>query len=730
MSKLYGLFLFCLLPAYPETLQIPGLKAPVDILRDKWGVPHIYAQNQDDLYFANGYINARDRLFQIDMWRRRGTGKLAEALGEKFVERDRMALLFRFRGDWNAEWRSYAPDTRAVLTAFTNGINAYIRSLNGKRPPEFEVAGYDPGLWIPEDCLARHGGMSIMRNGARELTRAQEAAAYGLDDLARYQPPEPPVPLLLPRNLDIHKISYDGIRDYLVWLTAEPLGGSNNWAVDGTRSVTGKPLLASDPHRDLALPSLRRTIHLSMPGWSAIGAHEPALPGIALGHNDEIAFGFTITGIDQEDVYIERVHPSDRNQYWHAGGWKGMTVEKAKVSIKNAQPREVELRYTVHGPVIFEDRVNKLAYALRTVASEPGAAGYLASLSVARAKNWTEFQSALARFRTPSENMVYADRAGNIGWQVAGLTPLRKGWNGMLPVPGSGEYEWSGFLPASELPGQLNPPKHWVATANNNILPPGYKHSLGHDFGEPFRIQRIEEMLNEKPKFSVADFERMQLDVTSVMARRFQNVLRKWKVSLPGIGGKALAEVIKWDARMTKDSSAPLIYRVWLSKLPLAMFPDNELARRAKVEVILAQMERAPDWKAVRTAFDNTIQELSFALGPDISRWTWSKASWVEFKHPLKKAEWSRGRVAQDGDATTVRAFANSNGASYRQVIDLADWDRSTAMNAPGESGDPSSPFYSNLLGDWATGRYHPLPFTRKAVEAATVERIRLVPGK
>ncbi|HYZ85852.1 MAG TPA: penicillin acylase family protein [Bryobacteraceae bacterium] len=728
MRKLLGLLCFAI-AVQAETVRLPGLKAPVEVLRDRWGIPHIYAQNQDDLFFANGYMNARDRLFQMDLWRRQNTGKLAEVLGPKYVERDRMALLFRFRGDWTAEWRSYAPDARAVLTAFTSGINAYIKSLDGKRPSEFDAAGFDPGLWMPEDCLARLGGMSIMRNAASELVRVGDINTYGLEEVNHLRPPEPLVPLTVPKELPLAKVRYDAIRDYLVALAHDPMGGSNNWVVDGTRTVSGKPLLASDPHRLLTIPSHRRTIHLTMPGWSAIGAHEPSLPGIGLGHNEHIAFGFTITGIDQEDLYIEKLNPKNSNQYWHAGGWKSMTLASAQISVKGQKLRSVELRYTVHGPVIFVDSAHQLAYSLRTVASEPGTAGYVASLSVARAKNWAEFQAALARFKTPSETMVYADRSGNIGWQVAGLTPVRKGWIGLLPVPGDGSFEWQGFLPAQQLPGALNPPKHFAGSANHFLLPPKYPNSLAYEWGDPYRMQRIEELLNGPGKFRVADFERMQLDITSTMARRFQQVVRMWKNPPTGASGEALQAVLAWDARLDAGSSAALIYKLWWSKLPLALYPDNDMARRAETEVLLRELETKPNWKALDTALRNAVSELTVHLGRDMKNWTWSKASWVEFRHPTKKPEWSRGRMPKSGDATTLNAFSANTGASYRQVIDLADWDKSTMMNAPGESGDPASKHYDDGLQPWSEGRYHPMAFSRAAVEAVTEERIRLLPA-
>ncbi|MFN3327021.1 MAG: penicillin acylase family protein [Bryobacteraceae bacterium] len=459
-----------------EEVQLPGLRQPVEILRDRWGVPHIYAKTADDLFFAQGYIAARDRLFQIDLWRRVGTGKLAEAIGPSAIARDRLARLVRYRGDWEAEWTSYAPDTRQIATAFTNGINAYIRSLNGKRPPEFEAAGYDPGLWVPEDCVARMAGLLMTRNLTREVARAQAARTLGLERLQILQPPDPPIRLEIPNGLDLDDINDDIVRTYNEAIGAVRFGGeqgSNNWAVTGRLTTTGKPLLASDPHRPVQIPSLRKTVHLVGPGWNVIGAGEPTLPGIALGHNEEVGFGFTIVGIDQVDLYVEKLNPKNPDEYLYRGEWRRMEVERQEIRVRGRErPETVELRYTHHGPVIHEDRARNRAYALKWVGSEPGTAGYLAALSVSRAKNWKDFVKAMERYKVPSENMMYADRAGNIGWIAAGLAPIRKNWSGLFPVPGdTGEYEWSGWLPLSEQPQSFNPPRGWLATANPSKIP-------------------------------------------------------------------------------------------------------------------------------------------------------------------------------------------------------------------------------------------------------------------
>jgi penicillin amidase len=334
----------------------------------------------------------------------------------------------------------------------------------------------------------------------------------------------------------------------------------------------------------------------------------------------------------------------------------------------------------------------------------------------------------------PSENVIYADTAGNIGWQVTGLTPIRKNWSGLFPVPGdSGEYEWSGFQSPKDLPHSFNPPSHFIATANHNILPDGYNIPLGYEWTQPFRFQRIVEMLAARGgKFSVADFARMQQDVVAIPARRFQAVLRRWLPESTPEQAAVVRKLIEWNAAVTADSAPAAIYEVWIGKLPKAVFGDL-LGARIDMSMLLKILEENPHPKALADTLTATLQQLTKQQGPDLDRWQWGRLHQIDFPHPLNAAQFHRGPIPRPGDAFTVNAtsgaaFQQTGGASYREILDVGDWDRSVVTNVPGESGDPASPHYSDLLQDWASGRYHPLPYTRKAVEAATVERITLKP--
>lgn len=739
-------------------LAVSGLSRPVTVLRDPWGIPHIYAETQDDLFFAQGFVAAQDRLFQMEVWRRAAEGRLAEILGPRAVERDRVARLIRYRGDMEAEYASYAPDARQIIDSFVRGVNAYIAMIgdrSGELPIEFRLAGFRPEPWTPEVCLSRIAALGVTGYAQLEVLRGILIRELGVEAATDLVPPDPAVPMEVPPGIDLKELDpkilagFRAAGERVTFAVSAARNGSNNWVVDGTLSATGKPLLANDPHRALAVPSLRWMVHLVGPGWNVIGAGEPALPGVAAGHNDRVGFGFTIVGIDQQDLYAEETHPEDPNRVGFRDGWVPMRIERETIRVKGAEPVQVELKFTRHGPVMHEDPARRRVWALRWVGSEPGTAGYLASLSLNRARTWPEFLKALERWKVPSENLVYADVEGNIGWKVAGLTPVRQGWNGLLPVPGDGRFEWQGFLPAAELPEAFNPARHFLATANHNILPPGYDKVLGFDWAPPERYQRIVEVLSEPGRrFTVADFERLQHDEVSLAARemvgllsRAQGIdeeLRPWVQRLAG-----------WDKVVSKDSAEAALYEVWLSRIP-ALF----VARQpAKVRPLLEDELPLPllrdpnsrwfgeDPAAARDALllqalREAVAETRKLLGNDPAAWRWGALHRTGFRHPLADVDeelFALPVYEMGGDGSTVHLTAGnlfdvSHGASFREILDVADWDRSVATSVPGQSGQPGSPHYADLLPLWAEGRYFPLLFSREKIEAASRERLVLEP--
>ncbi len=467
----------------PIVIHAAGLRQPAEILVDRWGVPHIYAASIDDAFFAQGFNAARDRLFQIDLWRRRGLGRLAEVLGPSYVDQDRAARLFLYRGDMDKEWAAYGPDARTIAERFVAGINAYVDWLAAhpdQLPLEFKLLGYQPSKWDASDVvrIRSHG---LTRNLTSEVARARTVCAtdpengprydqirYGLQPAWETKVPDGLDPCL-PNDVlrvftlataEVH-MTKEGVQTAELARDPGPENaeGSNNWVIAPSKTATGRPILANDPHRAYSTPSLRYITHLSAPGMDIIGAGEPALPGISIGHNSSIAFGLTIFDVDQEDLYVYDVNPSNAREYRYQNSWEPMRVLHETIDVKGAAPVEADLVFTRHGPVIYEDAAKHRAYAVRTCWLEPGMSPYFGSISYMRATNFAGFQRAMLHWGAPTENQVYADVNGNIGWVPGGLAPIRPNWDGLMPVPGDGRYEWAGFWPGDKLPSSYNPPR-------------------------------------------------------------------------------------------------------------------------------------------------------------------------------------------------------------------------------------------------------------------------------
>jgi penicillin amidase len=733
-------------------IQLQGLEQPVEILRDTWGVAHVYASTPHDLFFAQGFVAAQDRLYQMEIWRRTGAGELSEVFGPDYIERDRMARLLRYRGDMDTEWQSYAPDARPIAEAFTRGVNAFVRSAAGRLPVEFELLDFEPGEWKPEHCLLRVATLPVTDNYDSEFVRAELVMKAGAEIAARLLPPNPMRPLIPDLEAELRGIDSALLarlnataRTPALWKDE----GSNNWAVSGARTASGKPLLASDPHRAIALPSLRYLVHLVAPGWNVIGSGEPALPGVAIGHNEKIAWGFTVVHYDQADLYIEKTDPENPNRYLYQGQWLDMQVERESIKVRGRdEDAGVEIRFTRHGPVIWEDPATQRALALRWVGSEPGSAGYLASLSLDRARNWDDFVASMERWKTPSENFVYADVDGNIGWIPAGLVPIRESWDGLLPVPGhSGKHEWQGFRSLQQLPRKFNPPNQYVATANHDIRPENYPHDLGFDWSPPYRFRRVDEVLREEKKFTLDDFRALQHDEASLPARELIPLLREIPDEARG-ARQARDLLLSWDQVLSKDSGAAALYEVWIRELRRMMAAENVppdvralVIEYMPADTLIGWLHAAPAEKRVllvRTSLETAFSKAGELLGEDASAWRWGSLHQAIFRHPLadtpaREAALNLGSIERGGDAHTPNAtggpgYRQATGASYRHILDTADWDRSIFTSTPGQSGQPGSPHYGDLLPLWAAGEYAPLLFTREAVEKHVSRRLTLHP--
>ncbi len=780
------------------TYKINGLGQDVEILRDRWGVSHIYARTVEDLFFAQGFNAARDRLWQLDVWRRQGEGKLAEAFGRRFLEKDIAARLFLYRGDLEKEFRSYHPDGKKILTAFARGINAYIdltRAQPDLLPLEFRLTKSKPGYWKPESSLIRLFGLT--RNVTREVALAQLVNLIGKEGAERLHVFEPPTRIEVPEGLDLKLIDDRVLERYNLaragvtfrpedivgnvipaadrTMVAEHLSqpledgddvdwgsfASNNWVISGKRTSTRGPILASDPHRAHTIPSLRYMVHLVAPGWNVIGAGEPSIPGVSLGHNDRIANGLTIFAYaDEEDLYVYDTNPADPSQYLYLGKWENMKFVEEAFDVKGGDPARIRLKFTRHGPVIYEDTKNRKAYALRAVYLEhEGTAVYLGSLRINQARSWQEFLDAMRYHYTPSLNMVYADTGGNIGWMGGSLAPIRLNWNGLLPVPGDGRYEWSGYLDTGKLPTVYNPQEGFFATANQFNLPENYPYVdiSGREWSDPYRYDRIAEVLGSGERLTVGDCLKLQLDELSLPARELVPLLSSLNSPKPEVTS-ALRLLLGWDGVLSKDSAAAAIYELWVQRLHENVFnlyvpPAARAILGGGNRRTLVRLLYSPDGTfgtdplAGRDAIllkslEEATTALETKLGPDVGKWKWGSLHHIIYESMLSAAvdpdtrrRLDTASLPRGGDGFTpnntgfrISDYRQTGGASYRQVIDLGDFDNSLAINTPGQSGDPDSPHYKDLFPLWAEGKYFPLFFSRARIASVTEEVLTLQP--
>jgi len=757
-----------------NAVEVRGLSQPVEILRDKWGVAHIYAATEHDLFFAQGFNVARDRLFQLELWRRQATGSMAEITGPKDLKRDIANRLFLYRGDLNQELNWYHPHGAAIIGAFVDGINAFIAET-GRNPallsPEFKMLGIQPGQWTPAIVISRYNGLA--GNLSEELMTALAVRAIGADkvkDLEYFQPADPNLSIdpaidssILQRGiLDL----YNAFRTPFRFAAApeSPTAfdlsqrrqdiGSNNWVVGAKLTSSGFPLMMNDPHRLQQTPSLRYLVHLVAPGWNVIGGGEPSLPGVSIGHNEFGAWGLTIFGSDSEDLYVYDINPENPLQYKFAGAWETMHVIQESIPVKGQQPSLVDLKYTRHGPVIFEDAAHHKAYAVRAAWREIGSAPYLASLRIDQARNWEEFRDACAYSRMPAENVVWADREGNIGYQVVGIAPQRPNWSGLIPVPGDGRYEWDGFLAPKALPHVFNPEKGFYNTSNEYQIPRGwpYPEALHYTWADPFRAESVSEFLSSGRRFTVADMAELQSSNLSIPARRILPLLRDIKVT--ETAAQAQTKLLHWNFMLDQDSVEAGIYEIFQRRLLTNI--RALVVPKAAEHLIVPPMTRiiswlyAPDGRfgadpaagrdaLLAQSLEEAVAELSKRFGSDMNQWKLGAYHHATIFHPLSaalkpedRARFNVGSSPRGGDSYTITATGGSDnqeaGGSLKLVIDTENWDNSIAQNNPGQSGDVNDAHYRDLYELWARGKYFPLLFSHSGVESVTEKKFELTP--
>lgn len=758
------------------SIHLSGLQEPVEIRIDRWGIPHIYAASRSDVFFAQGFHAARDRLWQMDLWRRRGLGLLSEVLGPDYAEQDRAARLFLYRGDLHKEWQAYGPDTQEVVSSFVKGINAYVRLTEEnpqQLPIEFEILGYKPSLWHPEDIVSirSHG---LTRNLKSEVARAITLRKYGTEAEAVRQKLEPDWQIMIPAGLDLDDISEEILKDYNLATQAvcfnqernsqmmnENYSGSNNWVIGPRKSKTGRPILANDPHRSLTMPSLRYIVHLSTPDLDVIGGGEPVIPGVSIGHNGKAAFGLTIFKVDQEDLYVYETHAEDPSKYLYKGKWESFETVTEEIKIKGGRSRFVTLIFTRHGPVIYQDKKRNKAFAVKAAWLEPGMVPYLGSMSYMSVNSWDGFKESVKKWGAPSENLVYADTDGNIGWKAAGIVPVRSNWDGLLPVPGDGTYEWDGFMDQQMLPSEYNPERGWIATANEMNVPADFpfdKYKLGFEWDPPYRYERIAEVLTATEKVGIADSVALQSDFVSIPARRMIRLLQNLQSDDAKVN-EGLQLLNQWDGCLAVDSAAAALFEVWypyhLGKAVTEKLFSKEAARDIVYgdrAVILAIMEN-PDHRLGKSpeivrnqmlisSLKQALEHVEQLLGPNREQWKWGALHHAFFQHPLShlvdestRKKLDVGPFPRGGNADTVgltgyenEIFRQEDGATFSVVLDVGQWDNSVAINGPGQSGNPASQHYDSMAQAWANHEAVPLLYSREKIEAETKECIFLIP--
>ena len=752
----YGLLRLSL-PKTEGEILLAGLRANVEVLRDRHGVPHIYSSSLEDAHYALGFVHAQDRLWQMEMSRRIGSGRLAEVLGAPALDADRFMRTLGLRRAAEANLRNYDDETRALLDAYAAGVNAFL-AARGVLPPEFWLLNVTPEPWSAIDSIVwtKVMALDLAGNWRSELLRMRLSQALPLERIQEFLPPYPGD--AAPKLPDL-KAFYSGLEKKpadRVFSRFDPdaLPGSNSWVVGGARSASGKPVLANDPHLGLTAPPVWYLAHLHAPGLNAIGGTLPGVPGIVVGRNERIAWGLTNTGADVQDLYLERIDGAFNR------------IEEV-IKVKDAPDHKLTVRVSRHGPVISDvsrqalDAVPRgYALAMAWTALAEDDLTMQAALKLPRARDWNGFLQAARDLHAPPQSASYADVDGNIGFIAAGRVPLRKPANqlrGLAPAPGwDPDYDWSGYIAFDELPRVFNPAGGKIVLANHKIVPPDYPHHLTYEWQPPYRARRIEELLAQSEKHDAASFRRMHGDVLSLAVRELLPVF-----TAANPDHEVMQKLAAWDATMAADRPEPLIMAAWWRELARQLYADElgELFRpnwAARALFVNNALTRQNHWcdnvstplvencqRLLIDSLETALEDLKTRYGND---WKWGTAHMARHRHrPFTREAWLAKyfdiRVPSAGDAYTVNAgamdfasdsepFANRHAASLRQIVDLADPQASLFIHSGGQSGHPLSPHHRDFSAAWARGEYVPMVTDRKRLEADGVQRLVLVPRK
>jgi penicillin G amidase len=768
------------LPAKEKEVAFAALRAPVEILRDENWIPHIFADTQEDAAFALGYVHAEDRLWQMETMRRMGAGRLSEIFGSAFVDTDRYMRTLGLYALAKAQSAHASKPVKRLLESYTAGVNGWLDEREGALPPEFIALSLEPEPWDVADSMV-WGPLMAWRLGTNrheELLRARLSRQLSVDQIAELWPShaEEGATTLAPHLELNRKLSANGI------LAGEDLvpagaGASNVWALAGSKTVSGKPLLANDPHLHFSSPGTWYLARIVTPELEVSGATSPGLPFVILGHNRHIAWGMTTANADVEDYFVEVVDPSDPSRYRAPGrGWEQFRTRREVIRVRGGENVEVVLRETRHGPVIsdsmpglavpVDDKApdkgeQVLAFAATYLRQDAGSADAIFALN--RARNWEGFLAALKRYDITPQNIFYADVDGNIGFIMPGLIPIRRSGKGLMPTAGwTGDTDWIGFIAYDQLPRVFNPDEGLLINANNKMVPDDYPWFVSNDWGEPFRAQRIAELMATRSLLSIDEMSAMQIDTMSLMARQ---LLPKMLAKLPddfplpeSAGGLA-----SWAGVMDRDRSEPLIFEAWLREFNRAVYAD-ELGdsftsywshRPLFIDFVLekgaawcddsTKKTQQPCSEVLAQSLDAALQMLEDDVGPE-EDWRWGAVHNAQFTHdffsqlPVASRFASRSIPAGGGAYTINRVanflgsmdqpFAGRHGAGYRAVYDLSNLSDSRFMIVPGQSGNPMSGFYDNLLETWRDGGWIEMKSQRDRLRREAEARLLLLPRK
>lgn len=766
------------MPGNSTGVRIAGARAPIEIVEDKLGIPHVRAKSRHDAFFGQGYLVARDRLFQIDLQYRRDQGRMAEAFGAAFVAADTAARLFHYRGDIDAELAAMPDGVLDCAKGFVAGINARIAELEAdpaQLPLEYAALGIRPLRWDVRD-LARARGVET-GDADDEVRRARLAALGQLEADRLMSPLRPAWDFRIPDGLDVAAVTEADLGLLAPSARPQPFGalqladldpeqrhasrfamGSNAWTIAPARSATGRPILANDPHLGIGSFSPRHVVHLTAPGLDVIGAGAPGLPGIMQGHTDRFAFGRTNSHIDQTDLFVLRTAPTDPELYWHKGQWKRFETYDETIAVKGGPAQQVRLRHAGGRPIVAQDPGRQRAMAFATADMLPGALMRFAIIAINLATDWPSLMRAFTLHVSPT-NFHYADIDGNTRWQIIGFAPRRPRHDGLLPAPGDGDHDWDGLIPVAELPGLRNPRQGWFASANQLNLPKDYpygKKIIGFEWSDPFRHDRICEVLAAQPRHSIADSIALQHDVQSLPARALVRLIPR---QVSPAAAPAATMLRAWDCAVTADSGAALLYEMVMPELlaayRLAVVPEaaRALIPTVNLHAMLAALA-APDARfgpqpavardaMIDAALASGWQKALERGGPDPALWRWGTLHQVVVSHPLQAVpriaehfpRIAGGGTGGDGQTPMARGlnirngFGVTHGASYLQVIDVGGWDNSRFLLLPGQSADPRSAQYRDYYDRWLAGDMQPLWFSQQAVDANAARRLLLVPA-